>query len=365
MSDEQDQESKTEEPTEKKLFDALERGDVPVSREIPILASLLAMLIVCAFVLPSRAQGLIVMLVHFMDDPAGWTFQRGDDVVALGGVIAHVSAMFLVPVVAIIMVFGLTASLVQNPPRIVMDRIAPDLSRISPRRGFSRIFGPRGWTEFFKSVFKILAVGVVTTIVLAGQKHLLATAMFADASDLPQRILNLCVKVIAAIIVATLVIASADLVWARILWRRDQRMSRHEIKEELRQVEGDRLMKARLRSIRLDRSRKRMLAAVPKATMVIVNPTHYAVALRYVRAEGGAPIVLAKGVDLIALKIREIAESTSIPIVEDKPLARSLYDAVAVDSAIPPEFYRAVAEIVHLIQDRRSSWPITRNRMAT
>jgi flagellar biosynthetic protein FlhB len=124
-------------------------------------------------------------------------------------------------------------------------------------------------------------------------------------------------------------------------------------------------MKARLRSIRLDRSRKRMLAAVPRATMVIDNPTHYAVALRYVRAEGGAPIVLAKGVDLIALKIREIAESTSIPIVEDKPLARSLYDAVAVDSAIPPEFYRAVAEIVHLIQDRRSSWPITRSRMAT
>ena len=186
--------------------------------------------------------------------------------------------------------------------------------------------------------------------------------MFLDVADLPQRILKLCVDVIAAVLVATLVVASVDIVWARIHWRRDQRMSRHEIKEELKQTEGDRLVKARLRSLRLDRSRKRMLSAVPKATMVVVNPTHYAVAMRYVRAEGGAPIVLAKGVDLIALKIREIAEQNFIPIVEDKPLARSLYDAVAVDSVIPAEFYRAVAEIVHLIQDKKSSWPLTRNR---
>ena len=122
-------------------------------------------------------------------------------------------------------------------------------------------------------------------------------------------------------------------------------------------------MKARLARCRLDRSRKRMLKAVPRATMVVANPTHYAVAMRYVRAEGGAPIVLAKGVDLIALKIREIAEEHDIPIIEDKPLARSLYDAVSVDAAIPPEFYRAVAEIVHLIQEKRSSWPLVRRRV--
>ena len=160
-----------------------------------------------------------------------------------------------------------------------------------------------------------------------------------------------------------LVIAGADLAWTRIHWRRDQRMSRHEVKEEVKQAEGDRMMKARLRSLRLDRSRRNMLKAVPKATMVVVNPTHYAVAMRYVRAEGGAPIVLAKGVDLIALKIREIAVENDIPIIEDKPLARSLYDAVAVDAVIPPEFYRAVAEIVHLIQSKRAAWPLSRRRL--
>ena len=159
--------------------------------------------------------------------------------------------------------------------------------------------------------------------------------------------LSICAKATAAVATVVLVIAGADFTWSRIHWRRDQRMSKQEIKEEVKQAEGDRMMKARFRSLRLDRSRKRMLTAVPKATMVLVNPTHYAVALRYVRSEGGAPVVLAKGVDLIALKIREIATENAIPIIEDKPLARSLYDAVPVDSVIPPEFYRAVAEIVH------------------
>ena len=162
--------------------------------------------------------------------------------------------------------------------------------------------------------------------------------------------------------ICVLVLAGADLTWTRIHWRRDLRMSRHEIKEELRQAEGDRLMKARFRSLRLARMRKRMLTAVPRATMVVVNPTHYAVAMRYLRSEGGAPLVLAKGVDLLALKIREIALEHNIPIIEDKPLARSLYDAVAVDAAIPPEFYRAVAEIVHMIQEKRSSWSSTTRR---
>jgi flagellar biosynthetic protein FlhB len=132
------------------------------------------------------------------------------------------------------------------------------------------------------------------------------------------------------------------------------RMSRHEIKDELKQMEGDPVVKARLRSLALDRSRKRMIDAVPRATLVIANPTHYAIALRYVREEGGAPMVLAKGQDLIALKIRQIAEANDIPIVEDKALARSMYDNVEVDKMIPVEFYRAVAEVIHLLNTRRA-----------
>ena len=232
----------------------------------------------------------------------------------------------------------------------------PDFSRISPRAGMRRVFGPRGLVEFAKSLIKVAAVGCVAATMLVSQKAVLLTAMNDDPGTLPERILALAVRTIAAVLVATLAVASADLVWSRILWRRDNRMSKHEVKEELKQAEGDRMVKARLRSLRLDRARKRMLSAVPRATMVVVNPTHYAVAMRYVRSEGGAPMVLAKGVDLIALKIRAIAEAHEIPVVEDKPLARSLYAAVEVERPIPAEFYRAVAEIVHLIQQRKSAW---------
>jgi flagellar biosynthetic protein FlhB len=354
MAEERDTDSKTEDATEKKIHDAVERGDVPISREVPILASLAAILIALVFIVPPRTEAFVGALMRFLDDASGWRLERSNDVLALAGIVGVAAVEFVIPVVTVLMIAGLIASAAQNPPRFVPDRIMPDLSRISPAAGFVRIFGLRGWTEFFKSLLKVSAVGVLVTLILSGQRLLLTTSMFDDIADLPQRALKLCLDVVAAVLVATLVVASADLAWARIHWRRDQRMSRHELKEELKQTEGDRLMKARLR--------KRMLAAVPRATMVVANPTHYAVAMRYVRAEGGAPIVLAKGVDLIALKIREIAEQHAVPIVEDRPLARALYDAVSVDQAIPPEFYRAVAEIVHLIQEKRSSWPIVRNR---
>ena len=362
MSDESDSDSKTEEATEKKIHDAIERGNVPVSREVSILASLAAILIALVFVIPPRAEVFVGALMRLLDDASGWRLERSNDVLALAEAVGLAAIEFAAPVVALLMVAGVVASVAQNPPRIVPDRIMPDLSRLSPGAGFSRIFGLRGWTEFLKSLLKIAAVGCIAGLILSSRRVLLETSMFDDVADLPQRALQLCLDVVAAVLVATLAVASADLAWARIHWRRDQRMSRQELKEEVKQTEGDRMMKARLRSIRLDRSRKRMLAAVPRATMVVANPTHYAVAMRYVRAEGGAPIVLAKGVDLIALKIREIAEQHEVPIVEDRPLARALYDAVSVDAAIPPEFYRAVAELVHLIQEKRSSWPIVRNR---
>jgi flagellar biosynthetic protein FlhB len=352
MSDTQDPDSKTEEPTAKKLQDAFEKGDVPVSRELPILASFAGILVFVLFLLPARTEALASSLIHFIDDPAGWRLDSSDDVVVLLGIVGKACSAFLAPIAFLLMGLGIVASVAQNTPSLVPSRIAPTFSRISPFGGFRRIFGPRGWTELGKNVFKIAAVGLVTGLVIANQKYIIVTSMLVDASLLPANLLTVIARIIEAIIVATLAISCADIAWSRILWRRDHRMSLQEVKEEVRQLEGDRLVKSRLRSLRLGRSRQRMLTAVPKATMVIVNPTHYAVALRYVRAEGGAPTVIAKGVDLIALRIRAIAEEAGIPIIEDKPLARSLYGAVSVDSVIPAEFYRAVAEVVHLIQQK-------------
>ncbi len=354
MSTDADPEDKTEEPTEKRLHDAIERGQVALSREAPLFASLSAALLALVFVIPGCAETLLVGLVGVIDDPAGWRIERGEDILLLASPLLLGTWRFLAPTVALMSIAGLVASIAQTAPRIVLARILPDVSRISPSHGFRRMFGPRGWTEFFKSLIKLAAVVVVAAMMLVGQKAILLTAMDDDPGTTPQRALDLSIKSIAAVLVATLAVAVADIVWSRILWRRDNRMSKRELKEELRQAEGDRMIKARLRSLRLDRSRKRMLSGVPRATMVVVNPTHYAIAMRYIRAEGGAPIVIAKGADFIALKIRTIAEEHAIPIVEDKSLARSLYAVVEIDRAIPAEFYRAVAEIVHLIQQRKT-----------
>jgi len=356
MSAEVDQEDKTEEPTEKRLQDAIERGRTAVSREAPLFASLAATLVALVFVVPGRAAGLLAALIGLIGDPAGWRIERGGDALTLVGPLAGAAADFLWPVVVLLMASGLVASIAQATPRVVPDRILPDFSRISPRAGLRRLFGARGAVEFAKSLIKLGAVVAVAGTMLLGQKAVLLTAMDDDPGVLPERIHALAVKTIAAVLAAFLAVAAADLVWSRLLWRRDNRMSRHEVKEELRQAEGDRMIKARQRSLRLDRARRRMLSAVPRATMVVANPTHYAVAMRYVRSEGGAPMVLAKGADLVALRIRAIAEAHDIPVIEDRPLARSLYAAVEVERPIPAEFYRAVAEIVHLIQQRKAGW---------
>jgi flagellar biosynthetic protein FlhB len=164
--------------------------------------------------------------------------------------------------------------------------------------------------------------------------------MSLDPDAVPELILTIAMRLLMAVCVVTILLLAVDLLWVRMHWRKDIRMSKQEINDEMKEVEGDLLKKARLRSLALDRRRKSMIAAVPRATLVIANPTHYAIALRYVREEGGAPLVVSKGKDLIALKIREIAEQHLIPIIEDKLLARSMYDSVEVDRPIPPEFYK-------------------------
>src|ERR1700734_753562 len=263
MSGDVDPQDKTEEPTEKRLHDAAERGEFAFSREAPLVASLSATLLVLIFVIPSHAEALLAALVGLIDDPAGWRIEHGEDVLALAGPLLDAAMRFLMPTVILLTVAGLIASVAQSAPRIVPDRILPDTSRISLRKGLSRVFGARGWTEFLKSLIKLAAVIAVAIMMLIGQKVVLLTAMDVDPGMLPQRVLDLFVKTIAAVLVATVAVAAADLGWSRVLWRRDHRMSKQEVKEGRRETEGDRMIKARLRSLRLDRSRKRMLSAGP------------------------------------------------------------------------------------------------------
>jgi flagellar biosynthetic protein FlhB len=342
MAEPHDRESKTEEATEKKIRDAIAAS----------FASLVGILIITGLFLSNNVIHIRLTLESFIDDPGGWSLESGADVVQLFQAIGLDCAKLLVPVIAILAVAGIGSSMLQNPPNLAFDRIQPDPSRLSIIAGWRRLFSARSQVEFLKAAFKFSVVGLVGFLLLQSARDDVLLSMFSEPGELPGLVRGLVMKLLSAMAVATVVLAAADLVWSRLFWQRDLRMTRQEVKDEVKQMEGDPILKGRLRSLARDRSRKRMIAAVPRATLVIANPTHFAVALRYVREEGGAPLVIAKGQDLIALKIREIAENCGIPVIEDKLLARSLYDAVEVDKLIPQEFYKAVAEIILFLMVR-------------
>ncbi|QQO32959.1 flagellar biosynthesis protein FlhB [Bradyrhizobium diazoefficiens] len=357
MAETSDQESKTEEPSEKKVRDALEQGNIPVSREASILATMAALMVIQAFLIGQGVQGLTPTLRSFIDEPDGFPLSTAADALNLLTVVGLEALRFLVPLVVIIAAFGLAASLLQNAPRLVLQRILPDFSRISPASGWSRIFGTQGLVEFAKSMFKLASVTAVVCFVLRSSEARAFEAMYTDPVALPEMILTIAMRIVSAICIATIVLVAIDLAWARFRWRRELRMTKQEIKDEHKQAEGDPLIKARLRSLARDRSRQRMIASVPRATLVIANPTHFAIALRYNREENPAPLVVAKGMDVIALKIREAAEQNRIPVIENKALARALYEAVQVDQVIPAEFFRPVAEIIYFLQSKQTPRP--------
>jgi flagellar biosynthetic protein FlhB len=354
MAEASDQESKTEQPTEKKIRDALEQGKIPVSREASIFASMAALMVIQSFLIGQGVQQLVPTLKGFLDDPDGIRLSTAADAQNLLSVVGLQAMRFMLPLVIVLIAFGLAASLLQNAPRLVIDRIQPNFSRISPAQGWSRIFGAQGLVEFAKAVFKLVSVSLVVGFMLRASEARAFEAMYTDPAALPEMILTIAMRIVSAICITTILLVALDLAWSRFHWRRELRMSRQELKDEHKQAEGDPLVKARLRSLARDRSRRRMIASASKASLVIANPTHYAIALRYRRDENPAPLVLAKGADAIALKIRAVAEQNNIPVIENKALARALYEAVQVDQVIPSEFFRPVAEIIYFLQSRQS-----------
>jgi flagellar biosynthetic protein FlhB len=354
MAEAPDQESKTEQPTEKKIRDALDQGKIPVSREASIFASMAALMVIQLFLIGQGVRQLVPTLKGFLDDPDGIRLSTAADAQNLMSVVGLQAMRFMLPLVIVLIAFGLAASLLQNAPRLVLDRIQPNFSRISPAQGWRRIFGAQGLVEFAKAVFKLVSVSLVVGFILRASEARAFEAMYTDPAALPEMILTIAMRIVSAICITTILLVALDLAWSRFHWRRELHMTRQELKDEHKQAEGDPLVKARLRSLARDRSRRRMIASASKASLVIANPTHYAIALRYRRDENPAPLVLAKGADAIALKIRAVAEQNNIPVIENKALARALYEAVQVDQVIPSEFFRPVAEIIYFLQSQQS-----------
>lgn len=351
MSEDEDRDGRTEDATEKRIADAIEKGNVPTAREVTLFGSITAtyavILLLGGWLMARLVQTLQIVLAG-----AG-SFRIEDREAAASYLVTLLrdAGLPLLPVLALLAAGSIVASLLQNMPSAVAERLAPKVSRISPAAGWTRLFGGAGLIEFLKSVTKLAAVAVILWMLFKRDLPRFAAGLATDPGLLVEMLRDMVSGALLPLLVLSLLLAVADVVWSRVRWRRDLRMTRQEVKQEMKEAEGDPFIKAKLRALGRQRSSRRMLDKLPEASVVITNPTHYAVALRYRRDEGGAPVVVAKGVDHLAARIREIAAAHDVPQVENRPLARSLYDQVEIDTQIPPEFYRAVAEIIHYLNN--------------
>jgi flagellar biosynthesis protein FlhB len=349
MAEETDKESKTEDATEKRINDALAKGQIAFSREVPVLASLGCFAAFLALGGSDFGVSLSYLLGRVFEQAGQLPLDNSVDALSLFQSVMFGTASVLLPLFLLLMIAGIIAGAGQSEPRLVLDRITPKFSRISPSSGWKRIFGSHGMVEFLKALAKLGFASLVCWWLMVEPARRLLESMLQQPQIMLQNLAATTLRLLSGIIAVMTVIAAFDFFWSRFSWRKDLRMSRQEVKDEHKLSEGDPLMKARMRSIGRDRARRRMLSDVPSSTLIIANPTHFSVALSYDQSKDAAPLVIAKGQDLIALKIREIGAANSVPVFEQVELARGLYKSVKIGQTIPPAFYQAVAELIRTI----------------
>nr|WP_294511654.1 EscU/YscU/HrcU family type III secretion system export apparatus switch protein [uncultured Rhodopila sp.] len=329
---------KTEAATSRHLDQARDAGRVPISREATVFASMTAVVGVLAYQAQATMRDLLAVLSRFLT--------HADDswVAGSGNAVRAVFAAIL-PYLAAATVGATAAVLVQTGFLLSGSALQPKFSRISPAAGLKRLFGRQGLEELVKSLAKLAAYSAAIWIAVRGDLPGLMLLPRQDPGGLPSTVAGPIFHIFLASLLCHAIVATADIFWVRFRYARDLRMSRQDIRDEFKETEGNPHTKARIRRIRMMRARKRMMAQVPKATVVVTNPTHYAVALAYDRATNPAPRVVAKGTDEVAARIREVAEAANVPVVANPPLARALY-RLELDAEIPAEHYKAVAEII-------------------
>jgi len=337
---------KSEQPTQRKLNQARDRGQVIQSREINNLFMLASGACVAFIMGPSMARSMATTLARFLE-PASLLSNESVRWEAVWQMLGELAGMMVMPILLFVAA-AIAGSLLQTGLVLATEKIGFDLERLSPLAGFNRIFSLRAAVEFLKNIAKAGLVAAIVGAMMWPEFARLPSLSSLEALALAAEIHRLLLRLSLSVFGVVLVLALLDYGWQRFNFMQSMRMSKQEVKEEHKQSEGDPMVKARLRQIRMERARKRMMAAVPGASVVVTNPTHYAVALKYEMGAAGAPKVVAKGADLIAQKIREVAKAADVPVVENPPLARALY-TVEIDHEIPREHYRAVAEVISYV----------------
>jgi len=340
----QDDSEKTEEPTQKRLEDALKKGDVPKSQEVNtwfvMLAATMFIMVFATPMMSTLANSLVTFLSHPHEIPSDGEHLR----IVFTEIASSVMGALWLPL-GLLMVAAVVGNIIQHKPVFSAELITPKLSKISPLSGWKRLFSSQSLMNFVKGILKLAIVGTIMFLILWPERDRLDSLVSADINQLMPTLQSLAIKLMTGVVIVLTIIAAMDLAYQRFSWMKKQRMSHKELKDEYKQLEGDPTVKAKLKQLRAERGRKRMMAEVPDATVVVTNPTHFAVALKY-SDELQAPICVAKGVEDLALKIREIAKEHDVPIVENPPLARTLHATVEIDDEVPPEHYKAVAQVI-------------------
>ncbi len=345
MAEDQEDASKTEEPTPKRLEQAREKGQVAVSQEVKSWAILAGGAIALVFMAPGVGRDISLNLLRFIESPHDMPLHTEDMQDALAALVLD-TGWTIAPVIGLLVVLAIAAGVLQVGLIWAPTKIKPDLEKISLKKGLGRLFSLQSVMEFIKGLLKLSAVAAVSLG--------LALPLLRDVELLPalgimgllDRIHEIAVMMTIATVAVMTAVALLDYTYQKYSFMKQMRMTKQEVRDEHKQSEGDPQIKSRIRQLRMERAQKRMMAAVPKADVIITNPTHYSIALSYEMESMAAPKLVAKGVDAVAKRIREVAAEHDIPLVENPPLARALFASVEIDQEISPEHYQAVALVI-------------------
>ncbi len=353
IAEDDDEASKTEEPSERKISKAKEEGDIAISQDAKSFIMLLGMLFVIWLVLPLMFKWFYMFSLKFVENPdAIPTDGRYIRLLLYNTVIALMKILGIL--FAIFMVLGIFASVAQTGFVYAPKKLEPNWNKLNIFAAMTQFINMKKIVESLKGIIKITVIAFIGVLVIRPYLEKVNLMPGMETMAILSFIHKIVVLLIFTVVIAVLVIAVADYAYQKYQHLKKLRMTKQEVKDEYKQMEGDPLVKSRIRQVRMERARHRMMDAVPRADVVIVNPTHYAVALEYKMEKMDAPVVVAKGLDNLALRIREIAEEHDIPIVENPPLARALFASVELDQSIPAEHFKAVAEVIGYVMQLKN-----------
>jgi flagellar biosynthetic protein FlhB len=358
MAEDNDSTEKTLEPTEKRLNDARKKGDVPSSRETGNMVVVIALLAIVALVIPYQTPKVVDALVGLIELSSSLNVATGaPGVTILGQIMSDFSinlVLAIAPIFAVLVVGAAIGAVIQGETVVSSERIQPKLSKVSPAEGIKRLFSANSLVEFIKSIVKVFAIGGLAIWFTNQAVRQVWTLSGFLPEYLPGYLVAASQKLLMAAAILLVPIAIADILWRRFDWRKKQRMSQKDLRDEIKESEGSPEVRSKRAQRRRQLSQQRTIAVIPMADVILINPTHFSVALKYDPEADMAPICIAKGADLIALTIREVALEHEIPIIENKPLARLLYDTVEIDQVVPVEHWAIVAEIISFVFDLKA-----------